>query len=566
MAAGTLAATACADFETTGLGNLERYGKVNVWLWSLVGLESGEFYGTDIDGFLNTVYDEGFQDCWFHNLRFDGSFLVDYFIRELDWEQGREFSTIIDGLGNWFEVSLLDKKGRKRVRFWDSLKKYPGQSVNDVAKMFGIEGKLEPPFFDKVRTPGYIPIQDEIDYCLQDSRIMAHAMRYAYMNGRKGMTLSSDAFSGVREMLNDGGYWKHWRKWMPCLSLELDTWCRLAYKGGWVYCHRPGIYEGYPWVYVFDVNSLYPYVMYAMPLPIGMPYRRLRPREGELYIIDVVCDFSLKEDHLPTLQVKGNPLYMATEYLREAKEPTRLVLTSVDWDVLNEHYDVEMLTEPKYMCFKSKKGLLAPYIEKWMEEKIAASKAHDEARRYISKRFLNSPYGKTGMRPDRINKVPFLTDEGDIAMIGVEETAEPIYVPYAAFCTSWARSITIRAAQKNYDNFIYADTDSIHLTGDAEGIDVDDYTLGAWKLEGKFYGGKYLRAKTYLHFDEDRRIEDIKCAGMPDNVKRKVTVDNFEIGNSFSGKLLQKRVPGGVVLVDSDFRIKETLSGKGWLS
>ena len=151
-------------------------------------------------------------------------------------------------------------------------------------------------------------------------------------------------------------------------------------------------------------------------------------------------------------------------------------------------------------------------------------------------------------------------------MIGLEESAEPVYVPYAAFCTSWARSITIRAAQQNYDRFIYADTDSIHLIGDAEGIEVDDNALGAWKLEGKFYGGKYLRAKTYLHFDEDHHIEDVKCAGMPDNIKAKVTIDNFKIGSMFDGKLMQKRVPGGVVLMDSTFVIKETLTNKGWLS
>ena len=568
MSSGALAATACADFETTGLKNLEEYGKVNVWLWSLVSLEEDgpQLYGRDIDSFIEAVYDNNFSTCWFHNIRFDGSFLIDHFIRDLDWEHGREFSTIIDGLGNWFEVALLDRKGKKKVRFWDSVKKFPGQSVNDVANMFGIPGKLEAPFFDALRPPGYEPTEEEIAYCLQDSRIMAHAMRYSYLNGRKGMTLSSDAFHGVKEMLNEGGYWLKWRKWMPALSPELDAWTRLGYKGGWVFCHRPGVFEGYPWVYVYDVNSLYPYVMHDMPLPFGMPYRRLRPRPGELYMIDVWCDFSLKEKHLPTLQVKGNPLYLATEYLRESKEPTRLVMTSVDWELFNEHYDVELMTEPKYMCFKSKRGLLAPYIDRWMEEKIAASKAHDGARRYISKRFLNSPYGKTGMRPDRINKVPFLDEEGDITMIGLEESAEPVYVPYAAFCTSWARSITIRAAQRNYDNFIYADTDSIHLIGDADGIDVDDNALGAWKLEGKFYGGKYLRAKTYLHFDEDHHVEDVKCAGMPDNIKAKVTIDNFRIGGLFDGKLMQRRVPGGVVLVDSTFEIKETLTNKGWLA
>ena len=53
---------------------------------------------------------------------------------------------------------------------------------------------------------------------------------------------------------------------------------------------------------------------------------------------------------------------------------------------------------------------------------------------------------------------------------------------------------------------------------------------------------------------------------MPDNVKAKVTLENFRIGNRFDGKLMQKRVPGGVVLMDTQFEIKETLTNKGWLA
>ena len=59
---------------------------------------------------------------------------------------------------------------------------------------------------------------------------------------------------------------------------------------------------------------------------------------------------------------------------------------------------------------------------------------------------------------------------------------------------------------------------------------------------------------------------DVKCAGMPDNVKELITKDNFKIGFSVLAndksiddkykKLMPKRVPGGIVLKETDFTIK----------
>jgi hypothetical protein len=49
---------------------------------------------------------------------------------------------------------------------------------------------------------------------------------------------------------------------------------------------------------------------------------------------------------------------------------------------------------------------------------------------------------------------------------------------------------------------------------------------------------------------------DVKCAGMPDKIKEKVTFKTFNVGFSSFGKLLPKHVDGGVVLVDTEFTIK----------
>ena len=56
--------------------------------------------------------------------------------------------------------------------------------------------------------------------------------------------------------------------------------------------------------------------------------------------------------------------------------------------------------------------------------------------------------------------------------------------------------------------------------------------------------------------DKGNTFNDVKCAGMPDNIKEKVTYDNFKVGFSSYGKLLPTQVAGGVVLIDTEFTIR----------
>ena len=140
----------------------------------------------------------------------------------------------------------------------------------------------------------------------------------------------------------------------------------------------------------------------------------------------------------------------------------------------------------------------------------------------------------------------------------LKEYRDPVYTAMGIFITSWARYTTISTAQKCYpDRLIYCDTDSIHLTGtevpEAIMDIVDPNKLGYWKHESTFERARFIRQKTYVE-QIDGKL-DVKCAGMPDACKKNVTWDNFHVGFTSSGKLLPKRVLGGVVLVDTEFTI-----------
>lgn len=101
-----------------------------------------------------------------------------------------------------------------------------------------------------------------------------------------------------------------------------------------------------------------------------------------------------------------------------------------------------------------------------------------------------------------------------------EEQRTPVYIPVASFITAYARNKTIRSAQKVYDRFIYADTDSLHLTGleYPEDLEIHDTKLGAWAHESTFIRAKFIKPKTYIEDNGD--FLDVKACGMPDNIKR----------------------------------------------
>lgn len=214
-------------------------------------------------------------------------------------------------------------------------------------------------------------------------------------------------------------------------------------------------------------------------------------------------------------------------------------------------YNIEYISGWK---FKAVKGVFNRYIDKWGAIKME----NEGAIRQLAKLMLNSLYGKFGTNPDITPKIPYFEDNIVKWKLGEKEYRNPIYIPMAVFITAWARDKTIRTAQKCYDRFIYADTDSLHLIGNEipkaiENI-VDDKKLGYWKLENKFTRGRFIRQKTYIE-EIDGKIH-VTCAGMPDKIKEKVDWENFKIGFSSYGKLLPKRVENGIVLKDTEFTIK----------
>lgn len=67
---------------------------------------------------------------------------------------------------------------------------------------------------------------------------------------------------------------------------------------------------------------------------------------------------------------------------------------------------------------------------------------------------------------------------------------------------------------------------------------------------------KVIAQKTYYGVLNDDSVL-IKACGAPNEVKKQINLDNFKIGETFTGKLRPVRVKGGLILADTTFTFKD---------
>ena len=340
-------------------------------------------------------------------------------------------------------------------------------------------------------------------------------------------------------------------------------------------------------------------------------------KENAYYFVRIKTRFYLKKNYLPFIQIKGNYLYRGTECLESSDvwdknteqyythyrdytgtiHDTRveLTLTMTDYELLKEHYELVDFEIIDGCWFYTATGIFDLYIEKYKKIKLESK----GAKRELAKLFLNNLYGKLASSTDSSFKVAFEKDNQALSFFSVPANEKKAgFIAVGSAITSYARNFTIRAAQKNYygkdeRGFIYADTDSIHCDlapEEIKGITVHDKNFCCWKLESSWDIGIFTRQKTYIEHviaEDLNPIEEpyynVKCAGMPQKckdlfvksmqgyvpteeddfteeeiefLKTKRTIEDFKIGLRVPGKLMPKRIRGGVLLVDTTYEMR----------
>ena len=338
-------------------------------------------------------------------------------------------------------------------------------------------------------------------------------------------------------------------------------------------------------------------------------------RDDKYFFVRLRCSFRIKPGYLPFIQMKNTFSYQPNECLETSDvfyneeyhseinidghlEPVtvELTLTQTDYERFLEHYDVwnfEILdgcyfsTETGYMLFDW-------YIDKYRQIKVKSK----GARRTLAKLFLNNLYGKFATSTDSSYKLFYLKEDGSLGTHTIIEKAkDPFYIPIGSAITSYARDFTIRAAQKNFHGadqpgFAYADTDSLHMDGitlvEVVGAPLHDTAFSHWKCESYWDLAIFARQKTYIEHVTHEDMEpvkpyyNIKCAGMPERCKhlldismgtppeagetftmdelefisKKRSIWDFKPGLCVPGKLIPKRIPGGIVLTNTTYEMR----------
>ena len=591
------------DFETT-----VDEEDCRVWAYSLCNVENPfEFiYGNSIDDFFKfcEAYLHNYK-IWFHNLKFDGVFIINYLlthgfvhIRDKKDRDDKTFTTLIGDMGQFYSITVYFKVTNhhtNKVEFYDSLKLFPGFSVERIATAFNLPIRKLKIDYKKKRPIGWELTKEEIDYIRNDVEIVSRALKEMFNRKLTKMTIASNAISNFRE------HFYGFRLTYPKLPLEIDKDIRQSYRGGFTYVNEKWKEKIVGKGIVLDVNSLYPSCQHS---PYYLPYGQPVFFEGEyeydkiypLFVQSITCAFEIKPNKIPTIQIRNNFSFIPNEYVKSSEGGLiTLYLTKPDLELFKEHYNI---INPVYnggWKFMQAVGNFDNYIDYWTEQKIKAGKEGNLPLKSISKLMLNSLYGKMAAAGEARQKIPY-EEDGEIKFaLSAKEECETLYIPVACYITAYGRERTIRTSQiisdytrKKYgeDRYYYSDTDSIHAGITDEDLDelkdiikVDDFKLGYWAKEAEFDRALYIRQKCYI--EEIKGKIEVTVAGLPKYLAPLITFENFKRGCTTEGmsikdmireakkngaseeeiekiqhKLTYKYVKGGVILADTDFTIK----------
>lgn len=306
-----------------------------------------------------------------------------------------------------------------------------------------------------------------------------------------------------------------------CLNKEQDSFIRNAYIGGWHYIPKDIIGKEYRNVIDYDVNSLYPYVMYNELMPIGEPCyfeKSLKnvPTYAKLYVGKFNLKCSLKKNHIPSLTrritVPTTNTTIGTEPVFKTLGVETFYLTNIDFEEVLKHYDISyMEVEEGYYWVRTSDNLFKTYIDEFISIKEQARKEGDVAKTKVAKLFLNSLYGKLGQRGN--------TYHTNVAI--------------AAFITAYARRKLLKVVSKAQEKgiFLYSHTDSIHVLSPLD-IPIGD-KLGEWKIEEEFSKATYFSKGSYKGINNKGKSV-IKAVGLPKDCRTNITYDIFKPNETYS--------------------------------
>jgi len=376
----------------------------------------------------------------------------------------------------------------------------------------------------------HVITEDDIRYCKADVAAVIDAIHgLEVLFGRPcGYTLASSALIDWRT------------KYLPaplvCTRRPDEPW-RDTYFGGRVQVFKQGTYSN---INIYDVNSMYPWVLFHYPLPVPFirdpvdkdpgNFTKLLGSYNDMKVtgwascwVDVPKGFTVLPKRIPG---EGNQYPVGKFHGSWTWQELRLAVRT-GTKILKVHeawqHPVQFYGHQKFIAY-------------WYQARLKAKKDKNHLFDLLIKLIMNASYGKYGegrerKTPGRADDKPrpgwtFTSIDHDHAH---ERGAYGFWLPpegqgrdptehtvmsWASSITSWAR---VRLAElileAGIDNVYYCDTDSVHTTAKL----VESEELGGLKLEHVVLAGHYVAKKHYkLTYEKDGKIVcEAKCKGVP---------------------------------------------------
>ena len=489
------------DFETT---QPNEQGKVRVYLWCLSISEKSIAWGSDIESFMKLILKRR-AIIYFHNLKFDSSYILYYLITN------NIVFDVCEKQGIIYSIKFED------IELRDSLNFIPC-SLREIGETYCTKyKKLD--YDDYAKPYDYKPTYEDIKYCKYDVLTLREGLTN-YLNELTKVLKENGAIKTAnkvhKKLTNAGISYEAFKEITNiehiCERTTRDMYNLIkgSYSGGFVFA-RGGTYTACPdySILMLDENSMYPDKYANAPMPIG---KHFTIDEGDIFkpdtfaIISISIRFHLKSGYFPIIG-QGFSKSGSTIYMRDSEDFINLVITSVDFAYILKFYQCEWLFNWG-IAWYTKKGVFKPYADIFMKVK-AESKG---VRREVAKKLLNMCYGKTAMSGITETKSYFINDNGVVSSEITELKEDDNLLQYfqigIAICSYAHADLWGKCEALGCDNVLSTDTDSIkfkcHNIDVLNNIPVDNKKLGYWKVEGSPQVFKPLAPKKYIYYEAER--------------------------------------------------------------
>lgn len=479
----------------------------------VIGIYDGKIFKsfTDLSDYFNFIFLCRVKSIYFHfGGGYDFLFLIDfvfrnsekYFIKEM-LPRGSKFLSVTIGI-----------KGTKRtIKLLDSSAFLPF-SLRSLAENFNVEtqkGEIE---YEKITH-----VTPELISYLKGDCLALHQCISKYSEnpliasvGIK-QTIASQAYQIFKKL--------YLKKEITRLPGGVDEFCRAAYAGGRTEIFRP-LFDGPGKLNVYDVNSLYPFVMREFDYPIAFRYYTREFEPGTLGIYH--CDVDVPAMDIPPLGINHNGKYIFPIGKFSGAWTTPELEMALK-------YGVKILKITKGAIFENGGPVFREYVDNIYT--LRQKSGDNSADNIIYKLLLNSLYGRFALRLDREKIVVDHMGEGirpmmsikigeKFVQLGYEDVTlkSETFSPLSIFVTSYARI-------HNYENYLskykvyYHDTDSFFMPEKLP----HSKNLGDIKLEYQLDQACFLLPKTYLGVSDGKT--KIKMKGFDKKKIKNFQFDDF---------------------------------------